>query len=285
MIDFALLSQKTLAKAVEFSGVGLFTGEQAHVRILPSPPNSGLVFQRIDLPEKPLIPALLEYVFETPRCTCLANGNASVRMVEHLLSALQGLGIDNALIEVQGPEIVASDGSAKEFVIGIEQAGIAVYHEVQKKNLKICRPVFWSHKQTHLIALPSEEFRVSYTLHYPHAAAIGSQYCSLVLTPEIYRSEIAHCRTFSLYEEMAPLMAGGLLKGASLDRGILVHGDKILNPEGIRCSEEMVRHKILDLNGDMALLGASIQGHVIAICSGHAANIAFSKLLIQSGIQ
>ncbi len=282
--ESALLRQKTLARAVEFSGIGLFTGEFSHIRILPGDPNTGIVFQRVDLPDKPLIPALLAFVSETPRCTCLAKGNGSVRMVEHLLSALQGLGIDNALVEIQGPEIPASDGSALEFVQMIEQVGFK-FSDLPKKIIRIDRPIFWSEGHTHLMALPSETFRVSYTLHYPHTPAIGSQYCSLDVNPEIYRSEIAQCRTFSLYEEIAPLMAKGLIKGAGLDRGVLIQGDKILNPEGVRCSDEMVRHKILDLIGDMALVGASIQGHVIAIRSGHASNVAFSKLLTASGIQ
>jgi UDP-3-O-[3-hydroxymyristoyl] N-acetylglucosamine deacetylase len=197
-------------------------------------------------------------------------------MVEHLLSALQGLGIDNALIEVQGPEIPASDGSSQEFVQLIEEVGIKSL-EAPKKVIRIEKPVFWSEGHTHLMVLPSDEFRVSYTLHYPQSSAIGSQYYSVVLNPEVYRLQIAQCRTFSLYEEIAPLVAKGLIKGAGLDRGVLIQGDKVLNPEGIRYPDEMVRHKILDLIGDMALIGASVLGHVIAIRSGHAANIAFSK--------
>ena len=277
--ESVLLKQKTLARGVEFSGVGLFTGEFSHIRLLPGEANTGIVFQRIDLPDKPLIPALLSYVSETPRCTCLANGNASVRMVEHLLSALHGLGIDNAFIEMQGPEIPASDGSALEFVQMIEQVGCGFLDE-PKKIIQIDRPIFWSEGHTHLIALPSETFRISYTLHYPHTSAIGSQYYSLDVNPEIYRSEIAKCRTFSLYEEIAPLMAKGMFKGAGLERGVLIQGDKILNPEGVRCSDEMVRHKILDLMGDMALIGAYIKGHIIAVRSGHASNIAFSKKVL-----
>lgn len=275
--------QKTLASQVEFSGVGLFTGGASHIRILPSSANAGVVFQRVDLPGKPLIPALLSFVSETPRCTCLANGNASVRMVEHLLSALQGLGIDNALIEVSGEEIPASDGSALEFVRLIDRAGVQE-QEADKKILRIEQPVVWSQGQTHLVALPSDVFQVSYTLHYPHSQFIGSQYHSVVLTPETYRSNIARCRTFSLYEEIAPLIAKGLLKGAGLDQGVLIQGERVLNPEGLRCPDELVRHKILDLVGDMALLGVSVVGHVIAICSGHAANVAFSKKLAQSHV-
>lgn len=278
MADSLPIRQKTLAKAVEFSGIGLFSGEFSHVRILPHPEDTGIVFQRMDLPNKPLIPALLPYVSETPRCTCLSKDGASVRMVEHLLSALFGLGIDNALIEIQGPEVLASDGSAVEFVQKIEQAGLQVQNKA-KKIIRIEKPIFWSEGTTHLIALPADEFRVSYTLHYPHSSAIGSQYYSIPVNPETYRTEIAECRTFCLYEEIAPLIVKGLFKGASLEQGILIQGDRILNPEGMRCSGEMVRHKILDLIGDMALLGGPVLGHVVAVRSGHAANIAFSKRL------
>jgi UDP-3-O-[3-hydroxymyristoyl] N-acetylglucosamine deacetylase len=267
--------QKTLQRPVEFAGVGLFTGMPSRIRLVPAPKNSGIVFRRIDLPGNPEIPASIDYVAETPRCTCLASGVASLRMVEHLLSALSGLGIDNLRVEVEGEEIPAGDGSALEYVRLIDTAGIETL-AAPKKVIQIERPIYWSQGEIHLVALPSPEFRISYTLHYPQSPLIGSQFYSY---KGQYREELARCRTFSLYEEIAPFIEKGLIKGGGLDNALVIDRDRILNPEGAHYADEMVRHKVLDLVGDLALLGASIQGHIISIRSGHAANVAFAKLV------
>ena len=273
--------QKTLVRPAHFAGIGLFTGQACAIQIHPASAGYGVVFQRIDLPGKPQIPALLEYVSETPRCTCLAKDDASVRMVEHILSALSGLGVNNAHIEVEGPEIPASDGSALEFVQMIERAGIRSL-EAPRRSIYIEKAMYWSQGDCHLIALPSEGFRISYTLHYPQSTLIRSQYCSFFMTEELYRREIAPCRTFSLYEEIAPLLEKGVLKGGGLDKGLVIQGDQILNPEGSRFFDEMVRHKVLDLIGDLSLLGAPLEGHILAVRSGHASNVAFAKEIAKS---
>lgn len=270
--------QKTIKREVFASGIGLFTGETVTVKIVPAPNNYGIVFQRMDLPGKPEIPAQLSFVREAPRCTRLAMSKASIHMVEHLLSALCALGVDNAKIEVEGPEILAADGSAKLFVDLIEQAGLEV-QKAPRQYLKITEPLYWSEGEVHLVALPSEEFRISYTLHYPHSPLLRSQFYTFSLTPERFIHEIASCRTFSLYEEILPFIERGMIKGGGLENALVIKNDQILNPEGARFPDEMVRHKILDLIGDLSLLGSRIKGHIISVRSGHASNVAFAKIL------
>ncbi|EKE08733.1 MAG: hypothetical protein ACD_17C00020G0002 [uncultured bacterium] len=269
--------QTTIAKEVSASGIGLFTGEKVALKILPALPNTGIVFTRVDLPGKPQIPACLRFVREAPRCTRLATVDASVHMVEHLLSALKGMGVDNAQIEVEGPEILAADGSAKLFCDLLEQAEISI-QDVDRRVLKISRPIFWSEGEVHLIALPSNEFRVSYTLHYPQSPLLRSQYYTVQVNPRHFREEIAPCRTFSLYEEILPFIERGMMKGGGLENALVIREDQIMNPEGARFPDEMVRHKILDLIGDFFLLGP-ILGHIISVRSGHSSNIAFAKLI------
>jgi UDP-3-O-[3-hydroxymyristoyl] N-acetylglucosamine deacetylase len=270
--------QQTIESEVIASGVGLFTGEQVSLKILPAPPNTGIVFQRVDLEGKPEIPARLVFVRDAPRCTRLVKHKASILMVEHLLSALGGVGIDNARVEVQGPEILAGDGSAKLFVELIERAGI-VQQDAPRRAIKILKPIHWSEGEVHLIALPAEEFRISYTMHYPQSPLLRSQFYTISLDPIRFKEEIASCRTFSLYEEILPFIEKGLIKGGGLENALVIKGDRIMNPEGARFSDEMVRHKILDLIGDLSLLGAPILGHIISVRSGHASNIAFAKMI------
>jgi len=201
--------------------------------------------------------------------------------VEHLLSALQGLGIQNVLVEVEGPEIPAGDGSSQEFVQLIEEAGIETL-DTPLRPIQIQQPIYWSEENVHLVALPAEEFRISYTLFYPQSSLIGSQYYSLSLTPNSYKSEIALCRTFSLYEEIAPLIEKGLIKGGGLENALVIRDNHILNPGGARFPDEMARHKVLDLVGDLALLGAPLNAHIISVRSGHASNVAFAKKISTS---
>jgi len=271
-------SQKTLKTEVETSGVGLFTGEKVSLKIIPALPNTGIVFQRVDLPSRPEIPAKLEFVHESPRCTRLANGGGEIFMVEHLLSSLRGLGIDNARIEVTGPEIPPGDGSSQLFIDMIERVGLE-NQNLPKQVKKIVEPLFFSQGDVHLCAIPSNEFRVSYTLHYPESSCLGSQYYSLPLTPENFINELACCRTFSLYEEILPFIEKGIIRGGGLENALVIKDDKILNPGGARFPDEMVRHKILDLIGDLSLIGVPILGHIIAVRSGHSSNIAFARLI------
>lgn len=273
--------QKTVQHEAMVSGHGLFTGEKVSLKICPAPPGTGIVFHRCDLSGKPEIPALLPFVREAPRCTRLATPHASILMVEHLLSALYAYGIDNARIDVEGPEIPAADGSAQIFVDLIEKTGW-IAQDAPRQYVKISEPVFWSEGDVHLIALPSEEFRISYTMHYPHSPLLRSQYYSLAIQSLRYKAEIASCRTFSLYEEILPFIEKGIIKGGGLENALVIQGGRILNPEGARFEDEMVRHKILDLIGDLALIGAPLQAHIVAVRSGHSSNVAFAKTVMQT---
>lgn len=277
----SLEMQNTLKKSVTVSGIGIFSGEEVSVTIHPASVDNGIVFRRVDLENSPEIPAHVDFVQESSRCTRIGTQGVSITMVEHLLSALYSFGIDNAQIDVKGPEIPGSDGSSLAFVNLFNEVGIEPQN-APANVIEIEQTVSWSKGSIHLVALPSKEFKLSYTMHYPQSKLLGSQYYSLVLTPERYLQEIAPCRTFSLYEEIIPLLEKGLIKGGALANAVVIKEDKVVNPEGARFPNEMVRHKVLDLIGDLSLVGARIRAHVIAICSGHDSNIAFAKTLLNA---
>ena len=270
--------QQTLKEKIELSGVGLFTGKRNCIRLIPGEENTGIIFRRMDLPGAPEIKASVHNVIDTPRCTILGDKRLVIKTVEHLLSAIYALGIDNLIIELNGDEIPAGDGSAAFFVEKIKKAEIQ-QQEKPRDIYALSSLVSFSEGNMHMIALPSEEFKVSYTLHYPKSTYLHAQYISLKINRESYCEEIAPCRTFSIYEEIKPLLDKGLIKGGGLDNAVIIKDDKILNPEGIRFSNEMARHKVLDLIGDLSLIGKRFTAHIIAIRSGHFANISFAKIL------
>jgi UDP-3-O-[3-hydroxymyristoyl] N-acetylglucosamine deacetylase len=195
-----------------------------------------------------------------------------------VLAALAAFGVDNILIQVDGPEIPIFDGSSIEFVSMIEESGVA-YLDSDAPVLSIQKPVYWSQGDIHIVAIPSDEYRISYTLCYPQSELIKSQFYSFLVSPEAFKNEIASSRTFSLYEEIMPFIEKGFLKGGSLDNAVIIKDHKVMNPDGLRHSDEMVRHKILDMLGDLFLLGFNLKAHIIAIRSGHYANNAFAKEL------
>ena len=213
----------------------------------------------------------------------MGNRDCEVQTVEHILSALKAFDLDNVIIEIDGPEVPSCDGSATPFVELIEQAGV-LSQSATKKVHRIESPVFWSKGDVHLVALPAEEFRISYTLNYPDNEFLKSQFYTIHVNEETYKQEIASARTFSLYEEVVPLIEKGNIKGGRLDNALIIKGSKILNPEGMRFQDgyEMVRHKILDLIGDLSLVGHSFLAHVIAIRSGHFSNTSFAKELVNN---
>jgi len=271
--------QRSLKGSASLSGMGLFTGEKTEIKLRSAPEGTGIVFQRIDLPDKPTLPARVEYVRETPRCTILGSDEFQVQTVEHILSAIRAYDLDNVIIEIDGPEIPSCDGSAMPFIDLIEKAGV-VAQSATKRVFHLESPVFWSKGDVHLVALPSEEFRISYTLNYPNSELLKSQFYTTHINEELYREEIAPARTFSLYEEVVPLIEKGNIKGGRLDNAVIIKGNTILNPEGLRYQDEMVRHKILDLLGDLSLVGHSFIAHIIAIRSGHFSNTSFAKELV-----
>lgn len=271
--------QRTLKREVSLSGVSLFTGEKVSLRLRPAGVDFGIVFQRVDLPDTPLLPAKLENVQGTPRCTIIGNKEVVIQTVEHLLAALSAYEIDNLLIEISGSEVPIFDGSALAFVEAIEDAGVCEL-DGEKHYLQLSAPIYWSQGDTHIIALPSNEYRISYTLHYPNSSLLRAQFYSTVLNQETFKTQIAPCRTFSLYEEIAPMIEKGLIKGGSLKNAVIIKEDAILNPEGLRFPDEMARHKILDMVGDLSLIAFPFLAHIIAIRAGHTSNSAFAKELL-----
>ncbi len=272
-------NQRTIKNEVSLAGAGLFTGIKSEVTLCPADEGSGIIFQRTDLPNKPKMPALAEHVQATPRCTILGSSNFRIQTVEHILSAVKAYEIDNLLIKVQGPEVPICDGSALPFVELIEKSGLVTQSKT-KKILHIESPIFWSKGEVQLVALPSDELRISYTLSYPNSKLLKSQFFTTYIDQETFKSEIAPARTFSLYEEVVPLIEKGNIKGGRLDNAVIIKGDSILNPEGVRYNDEMVRHKILDLIGDLCLVGTTFTCHIIAIRSGHFSNTSFAKELV-----
>lgn len=272
--------QRTLKKEVFFSGVGIHTGKEVSIRFCPAEADHGIVFQRTDLPGKPKIPAAIEYVQDTSRSTTIGVGSASVQTVEHVLAALYAYQIDNLCIQVSEGEPPVGDGSSSPFVQLIEEAGIEE-QSTEKMIHPLKEPLYYSNGETHLIALPADEYRISYTLHYPNTPVIRSQYFSFIVNEDSFKKEVSACRTFALYEEITILMERGLIRGGSLENAVVIKDDVVFSKEGLRYPDEMVRHKALDLIGDLSLVGFPFQAHVIAVRSGHRANVELGKEFIK----
>ena len=271
--------QQTLEGNVYLSGIGIHTGQSVNVCLKPAEEDVGIVFKRVDI-NNLLIPATIKYVQGTSRSTSIGIDNIRIATVEHFLATIRAYGIDNLYVEITGDELPIGNGSADHFVNMIEQS-----HVVKQKHarnvIKIKEPVYLSMGDTHLVALPDDEFKISYTIDYPSAPIIGSQFFSITISPETFKKEIAPCRTFCLYEEVATLQNQGLAQGGSLKNAIIIDKNKLLNDEGLKFHNEMVRHKILDLIGDLSLVGYTFCAHVIAIRSGHSANVAFANKILE----
>ena len=272
--------QRTLKSSATFSGIGLHTGVNVTMRFVPAPEGNGIIFKRVDLPNMPCIPATVEYVCDNARNTTLGIANIRINTVEHVLAALRAYDIDNLTIEVNGIEPPVGNGSSDIFVDMIENAGI-IEQNAMAPIVKLSNPIFWSDGDIHIVAIPCDEYKVSYTLNYPNTPLLKSQYYSSIINQEIFKREIAPCRTFSLYEEVSMLMDRGLIKGASLDNAVVIKDDTILSKNGLFFPDEMARHTVLDLIGDLFLVGFNFVAHVISIRSGHASNVAFARKLYQ----
>lgn len=266
--------QKTIKEPASFSGIGLHTGSLTTVTFKPAPENSGITFYRVDLEGKPAIPADVDNVVGVARGTTLGIGDAKVHTVEHALSAMAGLGIDNLDIELDAEEIPSGDGSSMPVMTTLLKAGV-VEQEAEKQYITVDRPVYYRQGDVSLSILPSDEHRVSMTIAYDHVA-IGTQYASFIITEETFKKEIAPARTFCFLREVKMLQEKGLIKGGSLESAVVIGDDTILNDD-LRFPDEFVRHKILDLIGDMYLLGRPIKGHIVSVKSGHEKNVLFSK--------
>ncbi len=265
-----------LIQGFEKSGVGLHRGKLTHVRVIPAKSGEGRYFVRVDLPGFPVIPARIEAVRQTRLSTELAVGDASVQTVEHLLAALAGMGIDDARIEIDGAEVPLLDGSAREWVEAIEIAGIAA---TESSTLELQTPLWLYEGDAFVAAVPSPQRRFSYGIDF-EVPAIGNQWYSWSGDRQSFVSEIASARTFGLAWQVEHLRQAGLIQGGSLDNALVCDRHGWLNPP-LRFANEPVRHKILDLVGDLSLLGFFPIAHFIAYKASHHLHTRFAKLLQQ----
>jgi UDP-3-O-[3-hydroxymyristoyl] N-acetylglucosamine deacetylase len=269
-------TQRTLAAAISCTGLGLHSGKRVNLRMCPAPVQHGIVFRRTDLADGgPCdIPARFDHVCDTRLCTVLAHKDrpeARVGTVEHLLAALAGCGIHNLLIEIDGPEVPILDGSAGGFVFLIDCAGIAE-QVAPVARIEVLRTVRVEHGAASAELRPSSfGFDMAVSIEFA-ATAIGRQAFSARLTPESFRADLARARTFTMAQDVAALRSAGLALGGSLDNAVVVDGDVILNPSGLRMRDEFVRHKMLDAVGDLSLAGAELSGRLVAHRAGHALN-------------
>lgn len=278
-LETVLRKQRTLKAPVYFSGIGIHTGKEVSLCFAPAKEGTGIVFKRIDLPSQPIIPATVEYVQDTSRSTTIGIKDVRIHTVEHVLAAIRAYHINNLSIEISGIEPPVGNGSSDVFVEMIERVGIQE-QESTVSVVKIQQPVYWSEGDIHLVALPYDGYRISYTLSYPGSTFLRAQFHSLLLTTESFKEDIAPCRTFSLYKEITDLMDQGLIKGGSLSNAVVIKEDVILSKGGLFFPDEMARHKILDLIGDLSLIGFDFHAHIMAIRSGHASNFAFAKKML-----
>jgi len=272
--------QTTLAEPAVYTGVGLHLGNETTVKFLPAPADTGIQFVRTDIENHPRIrvnPENVRQVEEQSRRTTLGEDYYEVHTVEHVLSALYGLEIDNAIIELDSDEPPEpEDGSVRSIVSVLLEAGIKELQGSSRKVLKIEKPVSLDAFGATLTVVPHDGLKISFTIDYSHHV-LGTQYISLEITPETFAKEIAPSRTFCLYSDVKLLQEKNLIKGGTLKNAVVVGEDGILNDEPLRFPDEFVRHKVLDLIGDLSLLGARLQGHVISAKSGHASNVKFVK--------
>lgn len=270
--------QRTLASSASLTGSALHTGENVTLTILPAPVGHGFKFQRTDLPDEPVVDAAAAHVKTVERATTLVQGMVKIHTVEHVLSALTGMGVDNALIQMDANEPPIGDGSASEYIALIKRAGI-VEQDAARRYMEIREPVTIESNGSIFVILPDKKFRISCTQVGPEGRF--TQFLSTEITPEIYEKEIAPARTFVFYEDVKPLMDKGLIKGGSLENAIVARGESVLSKEPLRFPDEFVRHKILDIVGDLSLSGRFIRGHVVAVKPGHGINTEAAKLLAE----
>ncbi|GJL65662.1 MAG: UDP-3-O-acyl-N-acetylglucosamine deacetylase [Nitrospirales bacterium] len=259
--------QQTIGKAISVSGVGLHSGETAELTIHPAPPGTGLVFHKITSGVLEACPATIQCLHPTDLCTALSFNAFQIQTVEHLLSALSGLEIDNASLELAGNEIPALDGSSAPFVKLLQEAGI-IEQTIPRTYLKIVRPLSVERGNKSLTVYPAPLQKVSYSIEYDHPL-IQSQTYVHHSSPTEFQRNIASARTFAFKEEVEGLWSRGLGMGGSLENTLVFSETELLNETGLRYTDECVRHKILDLIGDLALLGVPVIGHFVADRAGH----------------
>ena len=271
-----MIKQRTPKKVIQATGVGLHSGEKVLLTLRPAPVNTGIIFRRVDLSPVVEIPASYEYVGDTMLCTTLHHQDVKIATVEHLLSALAGLGIDNAYIDVNGPELPIMDGSAAPFVFLIQSAGIREQNAA-KKYIRILKPIRVEDNGKYVQFLPHNGYKISFTIDFDHPVFNERpQTVSFDFSGTSYVKQVCRARTFGFLSDYEKLREFDLAKGGSLDNAIVVDNYRILNEDGLRFDSEFVTHKVLDAIGDLYLLGSSLIGAFEGYKSGHELN---NKLL------
>ena len=276
-----MLKQRTLSSKIKASGVGLHTGQKISLTLNPAPVNAGIIFVRTDMKSGP-IKASLDNVYDTRLSTTLSNNIAKISTVEHLLSALAGLGIDNALIELDGPEVPIMDGSARPFVFMIQSAGIQEQDDTKKfirikKKIEVRQDEKWAKIE------PFDGFKVAFTIDFNHPAfSESSQSSEIDFSSVSYLSQVSRARTFGFAKDIELLRKNNLALGGSVNNAIVIDDYKVINEEGVRFQDEFVKHKILDAIGDLYLLGHGLIGSFSAYKSGHHLNNLLLRELVNN---
>ena len=276
MFNQVVQHQQTIGHPASFSGIGLHSGNRVTMTFLPAPANSGVRFRRVDLADKPEIEARVENVTENNRSTTIAKGNVKVHTIEHVLAAFAGYGIDNAIVELDSNEPPICDGSSSQFCKMILEAGIVPQTE-RREPYKPAQPVELLMGETEMAFFPDDGFKITCTSSDKHGRF--TQFYSLEVNPKSWEKELSNARTFCFFEEIEYLIKNGLIRGGSLENAVVIRDDAVLTTEPLRYPEEFVRHKILDIIGDLSLLGRPLQGHLIAVKPSHAANCEMVRLI------
>ncbi len=272
--------QRTLKQPVFFEGVGIHSGEHVTVKITPAPRNHGVVFQRMDLDPPVSIPGICENIKCALNASTVGVNGTRIGTVEHLMAALAGLGVDNALVQVYGTEIPILDGSAGPFVDMIKRAGLREL-DAPSSCLVVKKPVQVKNNGSLSEIKPSDEPRISCTISYPHPL-IKHQEMNISVSPENFVSDIAPARTFGFLQDVDRLRSMGLAKGGSLENAVILDNDRVINQDGLRFEDEFVRHKILDIMGDLSLAGMPVIGEVCAYKTGHGLNHMLVQRLLSN---
>ncbi|MBI4227800.1 MAG: UDP-3-O-[3-hydroxymyristoyl] N-acetylglucosamine deacetylase [Candidatus Omnitrophica bacterium] len=276
------LRQRTIRRDAALEGVGLHTGQAVRIRFRPAEADHGIRFVRADLegrPEIPVTPATILDLPRRPRRTSVGAGAAEVHTIEHLMATCYGLGVTNLLVEITGEEVPGLDGSAFPFLETLKYAGV-VEQDAVRQPLAVKDPIWAEEGSATLLVVPSEEFRISYTMSYPHPA-LNAQFFSRENPQPVFEQELAPSRTFCMADEVDALRRQGMGKGATYENTVVVGPQGVINNR-LRFPDEFVRHKVLDLLGDLYILGRPIQGHVIAVRSGHSLNLKLVQRLRQA---
>jgi UDP-3-O-[3-hydroxymyristoyl] N-acetylglucosamine deacetylase/3-hydroxyacyl-[acyl-carrier-protein] dehydratase len=270
-------NQRTIKTQVCLTGVGVHTGNKTRLVFTPAPPDTGVKFVRTDLPGSPEVPALARNVSDVLRGTTIACDGAEVHTVEHVLAAIRGCGLDNVVVELDANEPPVGDGSAFAYVRMIRSAGLEE-QDAPRRELVLQEPVWVAKDNAAIAVIPAPQFRISYTMDFKHPT-LPAQFVSFLITEETFEREIAPGRTFCFYHEIEYLVSQGLIKGGSLENAVVIGDGVIYSKDRLRFPDEFARHKVLDIIGDLCLVGKHLRAHVIAMRSGHELNVEVARKL------